>query len=365
VTNTRWLVFGLLALLVVSCGDNWGKKPHVTTPYVLQVPAGFPQPALPADNPLTVEGILLGRQLFFDPILSLDSSQSCGSCHNAAFGFTDHGLTYSLGVDGSVGDRNSMPLHNLAWHQTFFWDGRAPSLREQSLEPISNPIEMKEDVLHVVEKLQRQPRYQDAFTAAFGDEEVTPERMGLAMEQFMLTILSGGDSKFDRFIAGTESLTTEEALGLQLFNGESNPNSPTPGADCFHCHGGALFTNHKFMNNGLDSVLTDLGLGGVTGLTTDDGKFKVPSLRNIAYTAPYMHDGRFQTLEQVIEFYNSGVEPNSPNLDPSMIGFIQTHSGSTRGLNLTLTQRQAVVAFLNTFTDTRVETDTLYQNPFK
>ncbi len=223
-TNTRWLVFGLLALLVVSCGDNWGKKPHVTTPYVLQVPAGFPQPALPADNPLTVEGILLGRQLFFDPILSLDSSQSCGSCHNAAFGFTDHGLTYSLGVDGSVGDRNSMPLHNLAWHQTFFWDGRAPSLREQSLEPISNPIEMKEDVLHVVEKLQRQPRYQDAFTAAFGDEEVTPERMGLAMEQFMLTILSGGDSKFDRFIAGTESLTTEEALGLQLFNGESNPN---------------------------------------------------------------------------------------------------------------------------------------------
>lgn len=324
-TLSRGLTFGFLALFAVSCGDTWGKKPHVTTPYVLQVPTGFPQPALPEDNPLTVEGILLGRQLFYDPILSLDSSQSCGSCHNTAFGFTDNGLTYSVGVDGSEGDRNSMPLHNLAWHQSFFWDGRSPSLREQSLDPISSPIEMKEDVLHVVEKLQRQPRYQDAFTAAFGDEEVTPERMGLAMEQFMLTILSGGESKFDRFIAGTESLTAEETLGMQLFNGESNPNSPTPGADCFHCHGGALFTNHKLMNNGLDSVLTDLGLGAVTGLATDNGKFKVPSLRNIAYTAPYMHDGRFQTLEEVVEFYNSGVHPNSPNLDPSMVGFVQTH----------------------------------------
>jgi cytochrome c peroxidase len=119
------------------------------------------------------------------------------------------------------------------------------------------------------------------------------------------------------------------------------------------------------MNNGLDSVLTDLGLGAVTGLATDNGKFKVPSLRNVAYTAPYIHDGRFQTLEEVVEFYNSGVHPNSPNLDPSMVGFVQTHSGGAMGLNLTLTQRQALVAFLNTLTDTRVETDTLYQNPFQ
>ena len=359
-----FFLFGASSVAFTSCNEFWGKKPHVTTPYVLQIPNGFPQPDLPADNPLSVEGILLGRQLFYDPILSLDSSQSCGSCHSSAFGFTDNGQVYSTGVDGSVGDRNSMPLHNLAWHHHFFWDGRAPSLREQALEPISNPIEMKEDVLHVVEKLQRQPRYQGAFEAAFGDDEVTPDRMGLALEQFMLAILSGGESKFDRFIAGTETLTAEEQLGFQLFNGESNPNSPTPGADCFHCHGGALFTNHKFMNNGLDSNLTDIGLGGVTGATTDHGKFKVPSLRNVAYTAPYMHDGRFQTLEQVIEFYNSGVMDQSPNLDPSMIGFIQTHSGSQQGLNLSLSQRQALVAFLNTLTDTRIETDTLYQNPF-
>lgn len=352
------------SLLLTSCEGLLSKKPHVTTPYILQIPAGFSQPNLPADNSLTVEGILLGRQLFYDPILSLDSSQSCGSCHNSSFGFTDNGNVYSMGVDGSEGDRNSMPLHNLAWHTDFFWDGRSPSLREQSLEPISNPIEMKEDVLHVVEKLQRQPRYQGAFEAAFGDDEVTPDRMGLALEQFMLAILSGGDSKFDRFVAGIETLTAEEQLGLELFNGESNPNSPTPGADCFHCHGGALFTNHKFMNNGLDSALTDLGLGAVTGMTTDQGKFKVPSLRNVAYTAPYMHDGRFQTLEEVIEFYNSDVSAGSPNLDPSMIGFVQTHSNSTYGLNLTLVQRQALVAFLNTLTDTRIETDTLYQNPF-
>ncbi len=354
----------LVALSLFSCGERGGKKPHVTTPFALQIPAGMPQPALPEDNPLTVEGILLGRQLFYDPILSLDSSQSCSSCHNPSFGFTDNGSIHSTGVDGSIGDRNSMPLHNLAWHHSFFWDGRAPSLREQSLQPISNPIEMKENVVRVVEKLQRQPRYQSSFKAAFGEDVVTPERMGLAMEQFMLTILSGGESKFDRFVAGLENFTTEEELGLQLFNGESNPNSPSPGGDCFHCHGGALFTNHKFMNNGLDSALTDLGLGGISGRATDEGKFKVPSLRNVAYTAPYMHDGRFQTLEQVINFYNTGVHPSSPNLDPSMVGFIQVHSG-TQGLNLTLVQRQALVAFLNTLTDTRVETDTLYLNPFQ
>lgn len=257
-----------------------------------------------------------------------------------------------------------MPLHNLAWSPDFLWDGAMPSLREQALEPIQNPTEMKESVLNVAEKLKRQPLYTQAFNAAYGDAEITPDKIGLALEQFMMIILSGGSSKFDRVQAGLESFTPEEQMGIQLFNAESNPNGSPKGADCFHCHGGTLFTSNKIVNNGLDSVFTDLGKGGVTGLNTDNGKFKVPSLRNLAYTAPYMHDGRFQTLEEVLEFYNSDVNSNSPNLAPGMSGFIQSHSGG-KGLNLNLSERQAVIAFLNTLTDTQIETDTLYQNPFQ
>jgi cytochrome c peroxidase len=352
-------------LIACSCGDPGSNKPHLTTPYILPIPQGFPQPALPSDNELTEESIILGRLLFYDPILSLDSSQSCSSCHNPSFGFTDNGNKYSTGVDGSVSFRNSMPLHDLAWGKQFAWDGGMPSLREQALEPIQNPTEMKESMLNVVEKLKRQPLYEQAFNAAYGDSEINPDKIGLALEQFMLIILSGGSSKFDNVNAGIESFTTEEQLGVQLFNAEANPDGSPKGADCFHCHGGALFTNNTIVNNGLDSIFTDLGKGGITNLEVDNGKFKVPSLRNLAYTPPYMHDGRFQTLEEVLEFYNSNVLSNSPNLAPGMTGFVQSHSSGEQGLNLSLSERQAIVAFLNTLTDTRIETDTLYQNPFK
>ncbi len=355
----------LWLFLIFSCIDPNGNKPHVTTPYSLPIPQGFPQPALPNDNILTEESIILGRLLFYDPILSLDSSQSCSSCHNPSFGFTDNGKIYSTGVDGSIGTRNSMPLHNLAWSKRFVWDGAMPSLREQALEPIQNPTEMKENILNVVGKLENQPLYEQAFNAAYGDPEISPDKIGLALEQFMLIILSGGASKFDKVNAGIESFTPEEQLGVQLFNAESNPNGSPKGGDCFHCHGGALFTNNTIVNNGLDSVFTDLGKGGITKLEVDNGKFKTPSLRNLAYTPPYMHDGRFQTLEEVMEFYNSDVLSNSPNLAPGMTGFIQSHSNGSQGLNLSLSERQAIVAFLNTLTDTRIETDTLYQNPFK
>jgi len=354
-----------LVFLIFGCIDPSSNKPHVTTPYSLAIPQGFPQPALPNDNRLTEESIILGRLLFYDPILSLDSSQSCSSCHNPSFGFTDNGNKYSIGIDGSVSFRNSMPLHNLAWAKRYVWDGGMPSLREQALEPIQNPTEMKESMLNVVEKLKRQHLYEQAFNAAYGNTEISPDKIGLALEQFMLIILSGGESKFDKVNAGIESFTAEEQLGVQLFNAESNPNGSPKGGDCFHCHGGTLFTNNTIVNNGLDTVFTDLGKGGVTNLEVDNGKFKTPSLRNLAYTPPYMHDGRFQTLEEVLEFYNSGVQSNSPNLAPGMTGFVQSHSSGEQGLNLSLSERQAIVAFLNTLTDTRIETDTLYQNPFQ
>jgi cytochrome c peroxidase len=330
----RILIVLALAAVAVSCGED----APPTTPFALAVPQGFPPPPIPEDNPLTVEGVLLGRRLFYDPVLSRDSTQSCASCHNTGFGMTDHGLKYSVGITGAVGDRNSMPLHNLAYHTAFFWDGRTPTLRQQSLEPIENPIEMDHRVEAVLASLNANPVYRDLFWKAFGVRNITAEEVGLAMEQFMLTIMSGS-SKFDRFVRGLESLSAEEQLGMQLFNGEANPNAPTRGADCFHCHGGTLFTNHKFMNN--------------------VGKFKVPSLRNIAYTAPYMHDGRFQTLMQVVEFYNSGTHANSPNIDPSMGDIVRAG-----GLGLNLQERMALVAFLNTLTDTSIESDTLFQNPF-
>jgi len=222
----RYLVLLSMAILVAGCGEN----PPPTTPFALSVPQGFPPPPIPEDNPLTVEGILLGRRLFYDPVLSRDSTQSCASCHNTAFGMTDHGLQFSVGITGAVGDRNSMPLHNLAYHRAFFWDGRAPSLRELTLIPIQDPREMDHSVPAVLTSLNANPTYRDLFWKAFGVRSITAEEVGLAMEQFLLTIMSGS-SKFDRFARGLESLTPDEQQGMQLFNGEANPNAPTRGAD--------------------------------------------------------------------------------------------------------------------------------------
>lgn len=344
------------AALLTSCPG--GERPPATTAYAFITPDGLPPPSLPADNPLTVEGLLLGRQLFYDPILSGDSTQSCSSCHDPVFAFTDNGNQFSEGIDGSIGDRNSMAVFNMAWHKGFFWDSRAATLREQALGPITNPVEMKADMADVLYRLNASDRYSDMFWKAFGVKDITENELALALEQFMLSIVSG-KSKFDQVVAGDATFTDSEQRGLTLFNSEANPNSATGGADCFHCHGNALFTNHEFMNNGLDSVLTDLGLGGHTGLSHDEGKFKVPSLRNLAYTAPYMHDGRFSSLAQVIEFYNSGVHPSSPNISTLMVDFLNG------GLNLSFQDKLDLIAFLTTLNDPYIETDTLYQNPFE
>lgn len=348
------VVLSLLILSITSCGEDWN-KPN-TTAYGLEIPPGFPPPDIAADNPLTLEGVLLGRQLFYDPTLSGDSTQSCAGCHIPAFGFTDSAVAFSTGIQGLLGGRNAMALHNLAWHSVFFWNGRAPSLREQSLMPIQDPLEMDASLASVIERLKASDRYQEGFRQAFGRNKIDEEHLGMAMEQFMLTIISG-NSKFDQVQAGMANFTASEQRGIALFNGEVNPNSPNSGADCFHCHGGVLATNHKLMNNGLDSVLTDLGLGEFTGKATDDGKFKVPSLRNLAFTAPYMHDGRFNTLMEVLDFYNEDVQSRSPNIDPGMGQF---HGG----LNLNLQNKMDILAFLNTLNDPSIVTDTLFQNPY-
>ena len=316
-----------------------------TSPRPFVVPAGFPQPELPADNPLTQEGVALGERLFHDQRLSAGYLQSCASCHAAPRAFSD-GQATSAGVDGIRGTRNSMPLFNLAWSPAYAWDGGKPRIRDQVRAAMTNPIEMKADLTVVVAELNRDAGLRDKFAAAFGSPEITADRVDLAMEQFLLTLVAA-DSKFDRSLRGAAELTAEEKAGFALFVTEYDPARGRRGADCFHCHGGALFTDFGLRSNGLDLVSADGGRALVTGKKTDAGKFKTPSLRNVAVTAPYMHDGRLATLEDVIAHYDHGVK-RAATLDPNLA------KHPAVGLALTAGEQRALVAFLRTLTDSTV-----------
>ena len=318
--------------------------PLIGTPYRFTIPKGIPLPELPTDFPLTNERVALGKRLFHDKRLSHNDSQSCSSCHDAAFGFADH-LKFSLGADGDMSERNAMPLCNLAWKKSFFWDGRAPSLRVQALEPIQNPIEMHESLDRLVEKLNNDPGYRTDFEKTFGSKEITAQKAGIALEAFVLTLTSF-NSKFDRAMRKEVELTDQEKRGFELFITEYDPRQNQFGADCFHCHGGALFTDNQFHNNGLPADRSDPGRARVTKRAADNAKFSTPSLRNVALTAPYMHDGRFQTLEEVVDHYDHGVVPGE-TLDPNLA----KHPRS--GLGLTAADKKALVAFLKTLTDER------------
>jgi cytochrome c peroxidase len=316
--------------------------PANATPFRLTISERLPKVKLPQDNALTIEGVALGRRLFHDSNLSRDNVQSCSTCHDQSRAFTD-GRRQSLGAGGQHGRRNAMPLVNLAWMKEFFWDGRAKSLREQVLLPIQDAHEMNEKLDRVVAKLEADNDYPAQFKAAFGDPRITSERIALALEQFLLTLVSQ-ESKFDHAARKLEQLTPLEQRGLQLFVTENDPARGLRGADCFHCHGGNLFSNHQFLNNGLEERPGDLGRMEVTGLETDRGKFKVPTLRNVALTAPYMHDGRFATLDEVVDHYNGKLH-RTRNLDPNLA----KHPES--GLGLSADDKAALVAFLKTLTD--------------
>lgn len=316
--------------------------PEKFTPYPFQMSATFPAPALPRDNPLTVERVALGEKLFHETALSRESQLSCASCHDSTRAFADP-RRYSTGVRDRIGTRNAMPLFNLAWRTSFFWDGRAPSLRAQALLPIQDHAEMDETLTNVVTKLRAHRDYATLFTAAFGGPEITPEKIGLAIESFLLTLTSF-DSKFDRALAGQAQLTGAEKRGLELFMTEYDPRRGQYGADCFHCHGGPLFQSQTFANNGLDAEFPDPGRAKITGQPSDAGKFSTPSLRNIALTAPYMHDGRFATLEEAVSHYSTGVQ-RSATLDPNLAKHPEG------GLHFSAEDQQALVAFLKTLTD--------------
>lgn len=289
--------------------------------------AQFPHPTLPGDNPMTEEGIALGKALFHDRRLSINDTQSCADCHLAQHAFTDP-RALSPGAEGRVGTRNAMPHFNLAWKRRFFWDGRAASLREQVLMPIQDPVEMHETLPRVAEKTG-----------------VSTNRMARVLEQFLLTLVSD-DSRLDRVMRGQASFTPAEQRGFALFHTEFDPVRGQRGADCFHCHGGPLFQNVAFANNGLDSHFKDEGLSAVTKKDGDRGKLAVPSLRNVALTAPYMHDGRFATLEDVVDHYDHGLK-RSDTLDPNLA------KHPAEGLGLGAEDKAALVAFLKTLTDER------------
>ncbi|MCB0662653.1 MAG: cytochrome-c peroxidase [Saprospiraceae bacterium] len=346
-------------LLLFSCKDEVIDNPPVYDPSPYSLEWGdFPAPDLPADNALTVEKVKLGKMLFHDKTLSRDLSQSCADCHIQGDGFSDI-RQFSIGVDQMPGRRNAMALFNLAWHKNgFFWDGRSPTLRHQALQPIQDPLEMHETLPNVVAKLSAIEAYRDQFIRAFGDEEVTTDRIALAIEQFEITMVSN-NSKYDRFLRGEEVLTEAEERGRQLYFAEFDPRGIEKGAECFHCHGGFNFTNDLLMNNGLDeeSNFTDLGLFEVTNNSGDRAKFKVPSLRNIAVTPPYMHDGRFATLREVLEHYDHGVKYSSTvdilmqyNLDP--------------GLGLSNEDLDDLEAFLHTLTDDAFLENEVFASPF-
>ena len=357
----RLTIFFAFLFLVVACQSEDETAPG-TTPYETgPLPELFGSMPEPKDNPTTVQGVALGRMLFYEKRLSANNTLSCGTCHQQKHAFTDGGKAVSAGVTGINGNRSTMALVNLAWQKTFMWDGRDSSLEKQGRGPVQNPIEMHQNLSRVVNKLQNTETYPLEFFKVFGSKEITEENVFKALAQFERTLISS-NSKFDQNEAsGGRYFNAQERAGQALYN--IHPYSKPPrGANCFDCHGGAHFNRNIITNNGLDNSFTDPGLGGVTGKASDMGKFKAPTLRNIALTAPYMHDGRFKTLEEVLDHYNEHVQMNSPTLDPQMT--TSNLVGTQVQLGLTPQEKEQVIAFLKTLSDSTFVNDPRFSDPF-
>ncbi|TYZ07644.1 cytochrome-c peroxidase [Hymenobacter lutimineralis] len=361
-----WLVVAAVSALLSGCEpDPPSPTPFSATPYDLQIPGGLPaKPAIPADNLLTVEGVALGRMLFYEPRLSRNNTLSCGSCHQQSKAFTD-GRARALGVDGQQHQRSTMSLANVLWEFSLNWDGAARSLEDQARLPLENPVEMHQTLGEGVRKLQQTDLYPPLFEKAFGSRLITEANLLKALAQFERTLLSA-NSRYDRYLRREADLTRDEQMGALLFR--SHPGEVggifVRGAACHHCHleTTGLFSSPEFFNNGLDAAFADTGRGGITGQVADQGKFRAPSLRNIALTAPYMHDGRFQTLEAVVDHYNEHVERASPFLDPNLL-LSNTPNGTK--LDLTAKEKQQLIAFLRTLTDSAFIKDPRFSNPFQ
>lgn len=304
---------------------------NVLKEYTLKIPPGWPQPVYNIDkNPLSDPKIQLGRVLFYDPILSKNNTISCASCHSPfnAFAHVDHNLSH--GIDDKIGTRNAPAIMNLAWHKNFMWDGAVNHLDVQALAPITNPLEMDEKIDHVVQKLRHSPIYPKLFFIAWGDSTITGEHLLKSIAQFQLTLISN-NSKYDSVMRKESSFTVQEANGYALFKKQ-----------CNSCHAEPLFTNFEFMNNGLpvDTTLNDRGRWNITHNANDSLKFKVPTLRNIEFSYPYMHDGRFKKLADVFNHYTKGIVKN-----PTLAAELQN------SLLLSANDKVDLMAFLLTLSD--------------
>lgn len=349
----RFVEYSGLVLLFVLLFS--GQRPN--TPYPFPELKFFPKMPVTRENPVTVEGAGLGRYLFYDPILSADQNMSCASCHKQKYAFSDYSKAFSKGRNGTLMKRNTMPLFNLAWYPSLFWDGRAASIEDQVFHPIQSSVEMNLTWSEAVARLNNSPFYKNLFQRVFQTNRIDSNHVRKAIAQFLRTLISH-NSKYDRVIGGEGRFTPEEAAGFELMNDQTK-------GDCLHCHttdADPLGTTLSFSNNGLDEVIhpgeyKDKGRGETTGRERDNGNFKIPSIRNLLLTAPYMHDGRFSTLGEVLNFYSEGVH-RSANLDSKMEYAYQG------GVRLTPVEKKNIIAFLTAFTDSNFISSPEFSNPF-
>ncbi len=326
-----WIISGVFFFALTACT----KEDAEINTYRFEKPPHFPEPTYTFHkNPITKEGVELGKMLFNDPLLSRDQSVACSNCHAKGTAFTDPQHALSLGVEERQGTRNAPSIANMAFMKEFMWDGGVIHLDFAPPNAIENPLEMDETLEAVIRKLNRHGSYPGLFKKAFPElDTITTPYLLYALSQYQAMLVSAS-SAYDQYQLGKGSLTEEERQGLDLFK-----------AKCATCHSGALFTNQDYANNGLDTVFPDLGRARITESDADLGKFKVPSLRNVALTAPYMHDGRFKTLENVLDHYAAGVK-SSPTLARELSG-----GKGQLGIPLTPQEKRQLIAFLKTLTD--------------
>jgi len=352
------------------------RDPLGRMPYRLVLPTHISPPPMPANNPLTEEGVALGRMLFYDPILSGNNQQSCSSCHQQKLAFTD-GKKLAIGSDGRPAKRNTMSLVNLAWAPSLMWDGRAPSLEAQALIPITDKSEMNQDLDELVDEIKQHARYPDLFAKAFPEDEISMDLVTKALAQFVRTLISF-DAPIDHLSALQQpqvNLSAQEERGSSLLTGRLPKGDPEGVLDmCNDCHDDylglrpafhtpdhdyrGLFTGTEPTSNGLAVSENDPGRSAVTGQAGDIGHFNIPTVRNIGVTGPYMHDGRFDTLREVLEHYNEHME-NVLTLDPRL-----RSNGTPLRLNLTDEDIDDIIALLLLLTDNGFLTNPSFSDPF-
>lgn len=325
----RLTIFLSVLLVLGACNGDESVKDS----FGFEKPAHFPEPTYTLDNnPISRGGFELGKKIFNDPILSRDGTVSCASCHDQTVAFADPQHRLSIGIDGRVGTRNAPPIQNLAFMKNFFWDGGVIHVDFIPPNAITNPLEMDDELANVVQRLNADPEYPGLFRQVFDAETITAPRMLHALSQFMVMMVSA-DSRYDQYLTSGGAQTDEERSGMVLFESK-----------CSGCHSGVLFTDGSFRNNGLDSEFADPGRARISEKEEDTGKFRVPSLRNVGLTKPYMHDGRFKTLEEVLDHYSENVVL-SGTLDPDL------NQNGKLGIALTEDEKVKIIVFLNTLTD--------------